>query len=147
MEAIMATSVNSKAEDLFVQLFCEAFGPEKAENLSIQHPFIDIYGNHRWIDFALENQDTKIEIEIDGETYHNPKKVSENKYQDDLLKQNSLVHQNWKIYRWVYNQLLKQSENIKYKINRAFGNTCIKNMLKIHNLMDVKNCLHYGMIF
>lgn len=27
MEPMKATSVNSRAEDLFVQLFCEAFGP------------------------------------------------------------------------------------------------------------------------
>lgn len=29
MEPTKATSVNSRAEELFVQLFCEAFGPEK----------------------------------------------------------------------------------------------------------------------
>ena len=29
MEPSKATSVNSRAEELFVQLFCEVFGPEK----------------------------------------------------------------------------------------------------------------------
>ena len=29
MEPMKATSVNSRAEELFVQLFCEAFGPKK----------------------------------------------------------------------------------------------------------------------
>ena len=29
MEPMKATSVNSRAEELLVQLFCEAFGPEK----------------------------------------------------------------------------------------------------------------------
>ena len=82
-----ATGVNSRAEELFVQLFCEAFGPEKTENLQVQYPCVDIYGRHRYIDFALESPESKIAIEIDGETYHNPSKVSENKYADDLLKQ------------------------------------------------------------
>lgn len=80
MEPLKATSVNSRAEELFVQLFCEAFGPEKTENLQVQYPCVDIYGRHRYIDFALESPESKIAIEIDGETYHNPSKVSENKY-------------------------------------------------------------------
>ena len=70
-----ATGVNSRAEKLFVQL------------LQVQYPCVDIYGRHRYIDFALESPESKIAIEIDGETYHNPSKVSENKYADDLLKQ------------------------------------------------------------
>lgn len=36
-------------------------------------------------------KEKKIAIEIDGETYHNPNRISRNKYYDDLLKQNSLV--------------------------------------------------------
>lgn len=50
---------------------------------------MDIYGRHRYIDFALESPESKIAIEIDGETYHNPSKVSENKYADDLLNRSS----------------------------------------------------------
>ena len=73
MELSKATSVNSRAEELFVQLFCEAFGPEKTENLQVQYPCVDIYGRHRYIDFALESPESKIAIEIDGETYHNPR--------------------------------------------------------------------------
>ena len=113
MEPMKATSVNSRAEELFVQLFCEAFGPEKTENLQVQYPCVDIYGRHRYIDFALESPESKIAIEIDGETYHNPSKVSENKYADDLLKQNSLIYDNWKVYRWIYSQLEKQPEKVK----------------------------------
>ena len=42
MELSKATSVNSRAEELFVQLFCEAFGPEKTENLQVQYPCVVI---------------------------------------------------------------------------------------------------------
>ena len=42
MEPMKATSVNSRAEELFVQLFCEAFGPEKTENLQVQYPCVDM---------------------------------------------------------------------------------------------------------
>ncbi|MGL4790062.1 MAG: DEAD/DEAH box helicase family protein, partial [Anaerotignaceae bacterium] len=123
MEALRVDSVNSKAEELFVELFCETFGPDKADNLYIQYPFVDIYGNRRYIDFALENHHMKIAIEIDGETYHNPKKISENKYFDDLLKQNSMVYSNWYVYRWAYNQLLKQPEKVKDELVTFLGET------------------------
>ena len=123
MEPMKATSVNSRAEELFVQLFCEAFGPEKTENLQVQYPCVDIYGRHRYIDFALESPESKIAIEIDGETYHNPSKVSENKYADDLLKQNSLIYDNWKVYRWIYSQLEKQPEKIKDELITFLGSS------------------------
>ena len=121
MELSKATSVNSRAEELFVQLFCEAFGPEKTENLQVQYPCVDIYGRHRYIDFALESIESKIAIEIDGETYHNLSKVSENKYADDLLKQNSLIYDNWKVYRWIYSQLEKQPEKVKDELITFLG--------------------------
>ena len=121
MEPSKATSVNSRAEELFVQLFCEAFGSEKTENLQVQYPCVDIYGRHRYIDFALESPGSKIAIEIDGETYHNPSKVSENKYADDLLKQNSLIYDNWKVYRWIYSQLEKQPEKVKDELITFLG--------------------------
>lgn len=121
MEPMKATSVNSRAEELFVQLCCEAFGPEKTENLQVQYPCVDIYGRHRYIDFALESPESKIAIEIDGETYHNPSKVSENKYADDLLKQNSLIYDNWKVYRWIYSQLEKQPEKVKDELITFLG--------------------------
>ena len=104
-----------------MQLFCEAFGPEKTENLQVQYPCVDIYGRHRYIDFALESPESKIAIEIDGETYHNPSKVSENKYADDLLKQNSLIYDNWKVYRWIYSQFEKQPEKVKDELITFLG--------------------------
>ena len=66
---------------------------------------------------------SKIAIEIDGETYHNPSKVSENKYADDLLKQNSLVYDNWKVYRWIYSQLEKQPEKVKDELITFWGSS------------------------
>ena len=84
---------------------------------------MDIYGRHRYIDFALESPESKIAIEIDGETYHNPSKVSENKYADVLLKQNSLIYDNWKVYRWIYSQLEKQPEKVKDELITFLGSS------------------------
>lgn len=113
--------LHSFAEDLFVELFCDVFGPEKSQYIFVQYPFVDIYGNNRFIDFALESKDEKIAIEIDGETYHNPNKISSSKYYDDLLKQNSLVYNDWKVYRWAYNQLKNQPDKFKDELLSFIG--------------------------
>ena len=123
-------SLGSIAEDLFVELFCDTFGPDKSQYLFLQYPFTDIYGRHRSIDFALESEDIKIAIEIDGETYHNPNKVSSNKYYDDLTKQNSLIYQNWKVYRWVYNQLKQHPEKVKDELRIFMGEIPTFKMLE-----------------
>jgi len=114
-------NVGRGSEELFIELFCDVFGPEKSQYIFVQYLFADIYGDHRFIDFALENEDAKIAIEVDGETYHNPNQVSRNKYYDDLLKQNSLVYKNWKIYRWVYSQLKNQPEKVKDEMLTFLG--------------------------
>lgn len=113
MEIIKTGTVNSKAEELFVEIFCDAFGVTKANQLFVQYPFLDIDGKHRFIDFALETPHSKIAFEIDGETYHNPKNISSKKYSDDLLKQNSLVFQAWQVYRWTYNDLKHHKERVR----------------------------------
>ncbi|MFZ3102681.1 MAG: DEAD/DEAH box helicase family protein [Desulfitobacteriaceae bacterium] len=125
-------SLGSVAEDLFVELFCDTFGPDKSQYLFLQYPFTDIYGKRRSIDFALESEYVKIAIEIDGETYHNPNKVSSNKYYDDLTKQNSLIYQNWKVYRWVYNQLKQHPEKVKDELRIFVGEIPTFKMLEDH---------------
>ena len=112
---------NSGAEDRFIDLFCETFGAEKGEYVYLQYPIVDIYGNHRFIDFALNFPDGKVAIEVDGNTWHQPGKVSEQKYHDDLLKQNSIVYDGWKIYRWTSSQIEKSPDRVKDELVTFLG--------------------------
>ena len=80
----------SVAEDLFIDLFTDTFGAEKAGYLYSQYHFYDIYQNSRYADFVLENGARRVAIEIDDETSHNKSLVASNKFYDDLLKQNSI---------------------------------------------------------
>lgn len=66
----------SSAEDLFIELFSETFGAEKAGYLYSQYHFYDIYQNDRFADFFLENGARKIAIEIDDEASHNKNIIS-----------------------------------------------------------------------
>lgn len=111
----------SGAEDLFIKLFYEVFGPEKAEYLLLQYPFVDIYGNYRFIDFALQYEKGRIAIEIDGEVFHDPRRISADKYHDDLLKQNSMVYRGWRVYRWTYRQLKNKPDLVKEQMVEFLG--------------------------
>ena len=112
---------NSGAEEKFMQLFCDVFGPEKGQYVYLQYPFVDIYGNHRSIDYAFCSADGKIAIEVDGTTWHDPSKVSQDKYTDDLLKQNSMIHQGWKVYRWTDGQIEKAENRVRDELVTFFG--------------------------
>lgn len=111
----------SAAEDLFIDLFADTFGAEKAGYLYSQYPFFDIYQNSRFADFVLENGPRRIAFEIDDEASHNKNFVSQNKFCDDLLKQNSMVHLGWDVYRWAVRQMQIQPETVKDELRVFLG--------------------------
>ena len=111
----------SVAEDLFIELFSEVFGAEKAGYLYSQYHFYDIYQNSRYADFVLENSGRRIAIEIDDETSHNKSLVASNKFYDDLLKQNSMVYLGWDVYRWAVRQMQMQPELVKDELRIFLG--------------------------
>lgn len=111
----------SVAEDLFIDLFADTFGAEKAGYLYSQYHFYDIYQNSRYADFVLENGAHRIAIEIDDETSHNKSIVASNKFYDDLLKQNSMVYLGWDVYRWAVRQMQIQPEAVKDELRVFLG--------------------------
>ena len=130
MATVLAKNAgNSGSEEKFIQLFCEVFGPEKGQYVYLQYPFLDIYGGHRTIDFALNSSEGRIAIEVDGNTWHDPGKVSDDKYHDDLLKQNSMVFDGWKVYRWTSKQIDKYPERIKDELVTFFGASPILTLI------------------
>ena len=90
MQAYHSAS-GSMAEDLFIRLFSETFGAEKAGYLYSQYHFYDIYQNSRYADFLLENQGRRVAVEIDDEGAHRKNLPASGKFYGDLLKQNSMV--------------------------------------------------------
>lgn len=113
----------SAAEDLFIDLFTDTFGAEKAACLYSQYHFYDIYQNDRYADFFLNTGVNKIAIEIDDEASHNPELVSSDKFYDDLLKQNSMIYLKWDVYRWAVRQLQKQPETVKDELRVFLGSS------------------------
>ncbi len=60
-------------------------------------------------------------IEIDDEASHNPKLISQNKFYDDLLKQNSMIYLGWDVYRWAVRQMQQQPETVKDELRVFLG--------------------------
>ena len=112
---------NSGAEDKFIELFCDTFGAEKGQYMYLQYPMVDIHGRHRYIDFALKMPDGRVAIEVDGNTWHDPANISQEKYHDDLLKQNSMVYEGWKVYRWTSAQIDKNPDRVKDELVTFLG--------------------------
>ena len=107
----------SKPEERFVELFQEVFGPAAAAKLEPQVFFVDIFGKERYIDFALDSLLDRYALEIDGETYHHPQALTSEDYADQLLRQNSLVHQGWRVLRWTDRQIAQQPDSVKQQLS------------------------------
>ena len=108
--------VSSAPQDMFATLFSQIFGLEKVQLLHPECPVEDIYGGARFIDFALRTVEEKVAFEIDGLTWHVPDPAAIAKYEDDLLKQNSLIHQGWRVFRWTDRQIADESEQVKEQL-------------------------------
>ncbi len=104
---------SSKPEDLFIELFAQIFGLDKIQFISPEHPFQDIEGRTRFIDFALRTVDYKVAFEIDGLQWHHPGAISIEDFEDNLLRQNSLIYGGWKVFRWTDRQIAEEQERVK----------------------------------
>jgi superfamily II DNA or RNA helicase len=112
---------STQPEDLFVDLFREVFGLEKAQMLAHEFPYRDFLGNTRFIDYALKTTDSQIAFEIDGPDHYNAQlhpgiAAFVTKYEDDLLRQNSLTSDRWRVFRWTDRQLTENPDFVKEQL-------------------------------
>ena len=112
-DATARAETSTQPEDLFAGLFAEVFGLEKAQLLVPQHPVADIEGTTRYVDFALRTVAERIAFEIDGLTWHVPDPARVRDYEDALLRQNSLIHLGWRVFRWTDRQVADEPERVK----------------------------------
>lgn len=103
----------SKPEERFAELFQDVFGPAAAAKLDFQVHFRDITGRDRYIDFTLDSLLDRYALEIDGETYHHPAVLTSEDYEDQLLRQNSLIHNGWRVLRWTDRQIQDKPDTVK----------------------------------
>jgi len=106
-------AVASAAEDHFVDLFTEAFGYDRVGLLHKEYSFQDIEGTWRRIDYAIRTPDARIAFEVDGLQWHMPGNIDVGQYEDALLRQNSLIHLGWQVFRWTDRQIHQEPDRVK----------------------------------
>ncbi len=109
-------AAKSEAENRFVDLFTQVFGIQNTGHLALGFPVKDIDGRTRFIDYAIRTLDERIAFEIDGLVWHVPDAERIAKYEDDLLRQNSLIHNGWRVFRWTDRQIVSESERVKEQL-------------------------------
>ncbi|MEB3211603.1 MAG: DEAD/DEAH box helicase family protein [Leptolyngbyaceae bacterium] len=122
---------SSSSEDLFIEIFQDALGFERIQQLIPQYPVRDIYDKGRYIDFAFISRSNKYAFEIDGEVWHaqSGAMVSSDNYRDQLLRQNSLIFQGWKVYRWTDVQLATERARIQQQLELFLEKELIEGTL------------------
>ena len=64
----------------------------------------------------MKTIDERVAFEIDGLTWHVPDPTRITDYEDSLLRQNSLIHQGWRIFRWTDRQVANEPEQVKEQL-------------------------------
>ena len=67
----------------------------------------------RFIDFALKSGGRLIAFEVDGPTHYQPPDFDLTKFENDLHRQDSLIHQGWQVFRWSDRQLAREPDRVK----------------------------------
>ena len=115
----MSQAATSTApEDEFVCLFSEVFGLEKSQLLVPEFGFVDVTGGERRIDYAIKTTEGDVAFEIDGPHHYDRRLITVAQYEDDLLRQNSLITYGWRVFRWTDRQLREEPEQVKEQLAR-----------------------------
>ena len=98
----------SVPEAYFEQVFSDVYGRDKLNMIYREYPILDINGSTRWIDYVIFSNNGMVAIEKNGVRYHHPLIIGVKRYKDQLVKQNSIIAQGAKLYRWSL-------ENMQFK--------------------------------
>jgi len=90
----------TRPEYNFESLFEQVYGSKYLHALEREYQYVDLLGKGRYVDYLLKTVNGEIAIELNGESFHHPLFISKKRYQSQLLKQNSLVKDGIKVYRW-----------------------------------------------
>lgn len=84
----------------FESLFEQVYGSKYLHALEREYQYVDVLGKGRYVDYILKTNTGEIAIELNGESFHHPLVINKAQYNSQLLKQNSLVKDGIKVYRW-----------------------------------------------
>ena len=83
-----------------------------------EQEYHDVSGGLRFIDYAPKTSDGHMAFEIDGPRHYDRTLITTPTYEDDLLRQNSLICDGWRVFRWTDRQLRDEPEWVKDQLAR-----------------------------
>jgi superfamily II DNA or RNA helicase/phage repressor protein C with HTH and peptisase S24 domain len=110
----------TQPEATFEDCFLEAFGDQARMGLHREFAYVDLEGTTRYIDYALFAESAKFAIELNGESFHHPVAIGPRRYRSQLFKQNSLVADGFKVFRWSLNGM-RDRERFILELSRFMG--------------------------
>lgn len=112
-------SINHAEKLWLEQVFFPILGENGLDFLQPQTSFHDSDGKERRIDFTMQSRFRKYAFEIDGYTYHAEGVISRDQFSDQLFRQNELQFQDYKIYRFSYDDILHNPDRCQRQLRRA----------------------------
>lgn len=95
----------SYLEHHFEKVFFEMYGEDSYNLLLKEKQLVGFEGENIFTDYVVEKKHEKVVIEENGESYHHPQKTGLSKYLKQIERQNALVYQNYKVYRFSSNEI------------------------------------------
>lgn len=84
----------------FEQSFSNAYGINALKYLSREYGICDENGKNYFLDYFVRTRNGKYAVEENGVTYHHPQIIGEEKYKDQLRKQNTCALWGIKLFRF-----------------------------------------------
>ena len=97
--------ITQESERLFVDEFLYPLLGDKIEAIEPQYPFLDRTGRARRIDFACRGSRRLLALEVNGESYHAEGIIPDKMFDDNLFRQNEIIHAGYHLVRYSYGQL------------------------------------------
>ncbi len=110
----------TRPEATFEEAFITAFGDRHRDALHREYRYFDREGHRRFIDYTLFTRRGKFAIELNGEAFHHPRVIGPARYRSQLFKQNSLVADGFKVFRWSQRGM-KDPERFSRELELFFG--------------------------
>ena len=121
------TRITQDSERLFITDFVyPLLGDKNIKHCVPQYPFIDSEGRNRRIDFAIKKDDSKVALEVNGETYHAEGIIVAEAFDDNLNRQNEILAAGWQLLRFSYTQL--QSDQWRKRVQEQLRKLVYKSV-------------------
>ena len=123
----------------FEKSFSNAYGMNALKYITREYGICDENGKNYFLDYFVRTKDEKYAVEENGVTYHHPQIIGEEKYKNQLRKQNTCASWGIKLFRFSTEDCAFENR-IEDDIKQYFGNdpsNFIDNGLKIDRSVEL----------